>query len=175
MRDEKDKRLIWEDCPQCAYKHLTAAYAALTSPGAQRSWDAGVSGDRVYWARALIAAHEYESGYVGNRDLELGCYAAAESASDCDIARKSLRDARLTIQRGQTPKIIPRYPGDAAMAAGHIAEAMRELPALADRSSLGCVTAKAYSEVREWVRQNILWVKETYELSKESEVPNVAS
>ena len=72
-----DKTLIWEDCPACAYKHLTAAYAGATIPGIEEPLYAHIAD--VMAARSVIANRECEAGYTGNRALAAGCLAFAET------------------------------------------------------------------------------------------------
>lgn len=166
--EAQDKKLIWEDCPACAYKHLTAAYAAMTEAsyaGLLRVVNERAS---VAKARAAIALGEYLNGYDGNLDLAVGCLAMAEvygepfvrqyrvalSAGSC--GGQEIRDILYFLLKDCTPR---------AVAEAHVIEAFRELPALgglgdADRSVEGALG---------WLREKILWVKETYELGGRDE------
>ena len=168
-----DKALIWEDCPACSLKHLSAAYAAVTSPDCGTIYAAQAE---VLVARSIIAIRECESGYSGNSALAVGCLALAETL-DCGAPdeRKCWRDARLLLQSGKRREaeelILP--PTLAALAGGHIAEALRELPALADRTCLGSLFTSGDFEpdtaggLRDWLRESIGWVCKTYELEVE--------
>lgn len=166
----QDKSLIWEDCPACAMKHLAAAYAAVTSP------DCGIvcaTRTEVLAARSLIAIRECESGYSGNAALAAGCLALAETAEGgTPENRKAWRDARLMLLegdlRGAEEYLLP--PSLAALAAGHIAEALRELPELADRTCVGSLFSDGNFEpdtaggLRDWLRESIGWITKTHEL-----------
>ena len=86
-RGEKDKSMIWDDCPECARKHLSAAYAALTGAA-----DGGYAPDwEILLARAVIAENERRAGYAGNIDLAAGCLAMAELQPDVDPAVEQRR------------------------------------------------------------------------------------
>lgn len=167
----QDKSLIWEDCPACAAKHLAASYAAVTSP------DCGLviyaSQTEVLVARALIAIRECESGYSGNAAIAAGCLALAETLyGGRPDERKGWRNARLLLLEGKPQEaeelLIP--PSLAALAAGHIAEAMRELPELADRTCVGSLFSDGNFEpdtaggLRDWLRESIGWIMKTHEL-----------
>lgn len=166
----QDKSLIWEDCPACAAKHLAAAYAAVTSP------DCGIvcaSQTEVLEARSVIAIRECESGYSGNAALAAGCLALAETVEGgSPESRKDWRDARLLLLEGKLHEaealLVPVTL--AAMAGGHIAEALRELPELADRTGIGSLFSDGNFEpdtasgLRDWLRESIGWVMKTHEL-----------
>ena len=168
----KDKSLIWEDCPACAAKHLGAAYAAVTSPEycgpAVRAGQA-----EVLVARTIIAIRECDSGYSGNAALAAGCLALAETlpAVAPDVCA-SWRHARLALQSGKLQEAEERLPPPtlAALAGGHIAEALRELPELADRVCLGSLfndgdfDPDTVGGLRDWLRESIGWINKTYEL-----------
>lgn len=163
-----DKGRIWDDCAQCAYKHLTAAYAALTSPEGARMrvlppW-------LVYTARAWIAYSESRTGYAGNLDLAAGCLAMAETCAP-EETRAGLRSARLSITAGGEwgPEGLPVT--DDAMAFAHVVEAFRELPELSDRWSASCFDFTATNgdstglqSVLDSLSAAIQWVAETFEL-----------
>ena len=166
---EQDKEYIWEECPACAYKHLTAAYAALTALADSECF---ATAAEILAARAVIAAHEAEDGYIGNADLAAGCLALAESLQNEPRARrKAWRDARLAIKDGATAMAgMLTHVTFAALAAAHITEALRELPALADRTftrdflSYGNFSPESVPALREWLRDSIRWTRKTYEL-----------
>lgn len=171
----KDKSLIWEDCAQCAYKHLTAAYAALTSVTGPRY----VPAHRVYLARAQIAIREAEAGYVGNRDLAVGCLAMAETLGyDEDNLTFSggahIRELRLELTSGGTSRFFVPCVGADAYAGAHFIEALRELPELASRIYVrdllgdGGFTCDNPIAFREDLVKLIKWLKDTYEIGKGS-------
>ena len=163
--EAQDKKLIWEDCPACSYKHLTAAYAALTAPGGFNT----PSETDVFLGRAVIALGEAEAGYEGNRDLAAGCLAMVEARPGQHKTFKRLvRYLRLSLQNPDCdlPDVIRQvsdmFSGDpVVMAHAHVAEARRELP--------GLPVQPPDVEPRDWLRQSILWVKETYELGGRDE------
>jgi len=165
--EAQDKKLIWEDCPACAYKHLTAAYAALTALKAG-DFDAP-SEAGVLLGRAVIALGEAEAGYEGNRDLAAGCLAAAEASPETGKAYKwKVRHLRLSLWNPDCDlpdalrQVSDMFSGDpVVMAHAHVTEARRELPDLPGQlPDVG---------LRDWLRQSILWVKETYELGGRDE------
>lgn len=167
----QDKSLIWEDCPACAAKHLAASYAAVTSPDFGPVIYASQTG--VLVARALIAIRECESGYSGNAAIAAGCLALAETLyGGHPDERKGWRDARLLLLEGKPQEaeelLLP--PSLAALAAGHIAEALRELPELADRTCVGSLFSDGNFEpdtaggLRDWLRESIGWIMKTHEL-----------
>ena len=177
-RGEKDKSMIWDDCPECARKHLAAAYAALAGPA-----DGGFAPDwEVLLARAVIAEGERRAGYAGNIDLAIGCLAMAELQPDVDPAvAAEIRGERLrqSASRDAGPLRLGRFPGRSAFAAAHLLEACREAPAVADRICLGrwfgdggffrCgVSAQEGAESAEdldcVLRGLLKWIKETYEI-----------
>lgn len=167
------KSRVWTDCPACAVKHLSAAYAALTSPHVAgkpfyaTEWD-------VLAARAVIAVREWETGYIGNLAVAEGCLALAETLPCADAEqRKAWRAARLALASGRAPDLaldILTPPPLVALAAGHIVEALRELPALADRTdaqsmfSCGGFEPESNRDVLEWLVDSVAWVTKTYEL-----------
>lgn len=174
----KDKSMIWDDCPECARKHLAAAYAALAGPA-----DGGFAPDwEVLLARAVIAEGERRAGYAGNIDLAIGCLAMAELQPDVDPAvAAEIRGERLrqSASRDAGPLRLGRFPGRSAFAAAHLLEACREAPAVADRICLGrwfgdggffrCgVSAQEGAESAEdldcVLRGLLKWIKETYEI-----------
>lgn len=165
--EAQDKKLIWEDCPACAYKHLTAAYAALT---ALQAGDFNTPSETdVFLGRAVIALGEAEAGYEGNRDLAAGCLAAAEDGPETGKTYKwKVRHLRLSLQNPDCdlPDVIRQvsgmFSGDpVVMARAHVTEARRELPGLPGQPP--------DAGLRDWLRQSILWVKETYELGGRDE------
>ena len=166
MMDDKDKSMIWEDCPACAYKHLTAAYSSLTAADLVRP---EVPTSEVYAARAVVAIRESQTGYTGNLALAAGCLAMAECLNEEEAP--AYRDARLALMEGRgTAEICFGIPRPGAFAAAHFTEALRELPALADRVQV----EKYFSphgfkggglpEALDMLREQIKWVSETYEL-----------
>lgn len=126
----RDLSLIWTDCQACAYKHLTAAYAALTSLDLKgggvfespEPWE-------VYTARADIAMEESRSKYTGNLALAVGCLALAEQHMDAgDEARHCIRSMRLRLINGEADTVVPMFPAPGALVMAHITEAAREAP-----------------------------------------------
>ena len=144
----EDKKAIWTDCPQCARKHLLAAYALLTQSGDNLDNSVSVKAFRLLLARAEIAITEARAGYVGNASLASGCLAAAECiASSKDAVqymidsqpmnlnlRIELRDVRLNVDNMNLDAAITGIgrllaANDIeARAAAHLTEAHRELP-----------------------------------------------
>lgn len=167
---EKDKSLIWDDCPACAYKHLTAAYAALTSLGARPY---NVTAEEVYHARAEIALQEAAMGYSGNFALAMGCLAMAETVSDSESSAQDVRKVRLALLEGRPSWIILPPLSAEALAIAHITEAARELPALSNHI-IGCLInedgsanlAECMPELVDDLRLEIKWLADTYELNK---------
>ena len=164
-----DKTLIWEDCPACAYKHLTAAYAAITTPGIEEPLYAHITD--VLVARSIIANRECEAGYLGNRALAAGCLALAETCLAAEASQvKEWRAARLAIGKDLEEHLV--HPTLSAMAGGHIAEALRELPALLHRTysddlfSNGNFDPESLQLLRDWLRESIKWVWDEYELGE---------
>ena len=164
----KDKSLIWDDCAECAYKHLTAAYAAFTT-GAPPS---EVAAAGVYVARAWIAMREAETGYDGNAALAVGCLAMAELLAAGGNGGSYFRDARFrALERDyRHAREIIDAPSAAAFVAAHFAEALRELPALADRFQQetyfrdGGFSVEDPAAFAELLIKLIRWVSETYEI-----------
>ena len=123
-----DKRFIWEDCPACAHKHLTAAYAILTSvPFAKvpEAWE-------IYAARANIAYREYCAGYLGNLSLAIGCLHAAEGERGSPGRLRgsfSYDEVGLAVRFVENGGVFPVAPTPAFVFA-HVTEALRELPSL---------------------------------------------
>lgn len=164
-----DKEMIWEDCPACARKHLSAAYAAVTMPLCGKPVFAHAA--EVLVARSIIANREREAGYRGNADLASGCLALAESLPgerQSDIA--AWRAARLA-PPGAEPEAALAAPSFSAYAGAHIVEALRELPALLDRTAVkrfftasGDFSPLLETELTDWLRESIKWVKVQYEL-----------
>lgn len=164
-----DKTLIWEDCPACAYKHLTAAYAAITTPGIEEPLYAHVT--EVLAARSIIANRECEAGYIGNRALAAGCLALAETCFGVESGQlKEFRDARLALGK-DFEEHLPA-PSLSALAGAHITEALRELPALASRTysdelfTHGNFDPDSLQSLRDWLRETIKWVWYEYELGE---------
>lgn len=161
-----DKEMIWEDCPACAAKHLAAAYAAVTMPQCGRPVFAHAA--EVLVARSIIANREREAGYKGNADLAAGCLALAESLpGERPSDRAAWRAARLAPLSEDA--LSP--PSFAAYAGAHIVEALRELPALLDRTVVkrfftghGDFSPLLETELTDWLRESIKWVKVQYEL-----------
>jgi len=164
----KDKSLIWDDCAECAFKHLTAAYAAFTS--GEPVTEASEEG--VYVARAIIAIHEAESGYTGNLALAAGCLAMAELAYGTSAAiRRDYRTARLglTAEKPFVDPLLPR-PNTMSFVGAHFAEAIRELPAIADRFQQelyfkdGGFSVEDPAAFAELLIGLVRWVETVYEL-----------
>ena len=168
---ERDKSAIWTDCPQCAYKHLTAAYALASSR------DVGFANSAdIFIARAIICLREAGDGYLGNADLAAGCLAAAETDPSLpDDTRAALREIRTgRIQRGDLRNALDglAWPDVSAFVAAHITEALRELPEVGDRVCLnGCFTYGGFdpepvSELLEAIQKCVTYVKKTYEIGE---------
>ena len=177
-----DKNKIWSNCPACAYKHLTAAYAQLTVLRTP-TWSeietifgsTPVTGKENLWlvfvARAEILLAEARAGYRGNWSLAMGCLAAVEHDSSMpDSICKQLREDRLTLQRGLHVVLDNHYsitPGHRALA--HIAEAAREHPGLEHelrslrRGSIEKYLAQLANIIRE--------LEETFVLGPEAALP----
>lgn len=131
IRDQVTRDLIWGDCPQCSYKHLAAAYAALTTAGMvpKRLFALGAELEN---ARAFICLLEAEAGYTGNADLAVGCLALAEGYPDVDCVggAAQVRGARLLAMAGDYAgaRKALQPPHAHALATAHVYEARRELP-----------------------------------------------
>lgn len=163
----KDKSLIWDDCPACAFKHLAGAVAALTAGSAPIA----VPAVDVMRARAYIALGEAEAGYTGNAALAAGCLAVAESLCDDWQDARELRESRLRIGKCgvHEARMSLTRPYMYALAAGHFTEALRELPALSERVGLNALGGDGFrvtnrEEFLDLLRVQIKWVQETYEL-----------
>jgi len=165
----RDRSMIWDDCAECAYKHLTAACAAFTAAGTAAPH---VAPRDVLTARAWILFGEAESGYTGNADLAAGCLALAENLCDGFAEASDLRELRKRAFKANARDVWPgtRMPAMPAFAAAHFTEALRELPALAERFGPDCWTGDSGFNVTDSaafldaLRINIKWVRETYEL-----------
>lgn len=164
-----DKSMIWEDCPACAYKHLTAAYAGATIPGIEEPLYAHIAD--VMAARSVIANRECEAGYTGNRALAAGCLAFAETCFGVETEQiKEFREARLALGKDFEDHIVPPLP--AALIGAHISEALRELPSLAHRTYIddlftnGNFDPESLQQLRDWLRESIKWVWDEYELGE---------
>lgn len=124
---------IKSDCEHCAHKHLTAAYALLTSNASPDNAVASVTS--VLMARAMITTAESFNGYKGNIDLAKGCLAAAEALTRNEEKAWFYRDVRLHLDelgnREATLGAFNNEPDIAAHAFAHLAEAHRELPSIA--------------------------------------------
>lgn len=162
---QKDPRRIWTDCPACARKHLTAAYAFLNSESLYRSGQ--TTNLQVLTARAGIALVEWATGYDGNRALAIGCLAAAETSPDGNSAHIGMiRALRLQIEKGiDAEEALAGYrksfnPTPAANILAHIAEAHRELPGELDDLLL----REDFSDLGEKLLDAILYIENTYEL-----------
>lgn len=155
-----DKRFIWEDCPACAHKHLTAAYAILTSvPFAKvpEAWE-------IYAARANIAYREYCTGYLGNLSLAIGCLHAAEGERDLPEGYAEVfRTTRLGWQSGVW-KTEVYFPSPPAFVFAHVTEALRELPSLweAFEQVLGGKVNDEGEDLRDTLRRSIHGLEELY-------------
>lgn len=161
----KDKTLIWDDCPQCALKHLTAAYAALTSEPITDEGRDYVDSEDILIARHHITYAEYKAGYTGNLALAIGCLALAEveSVDKADV----YRDWRLAIIEDRPAVMLGAVPSLRAMAVAHLTEAVRELPCIAERFS-GWSNGSFYIgdgvDLLDALKLSIKWVMDTYEL-----------
>lgn len=166
--DKADRALIWRDCPQCAYKHLTAAFAIATSKPAESLIAENVE---VFLARARVLCDEALAGYPGNFDLARGCVAAAETFCETGDSREHWRRHRLDCTGpGELADALP-YTQASAVAA-HITEALRELPELArggrklqDRLRSDCFYCIDVPELLDDVAEAVAWVVRTYELA----------
>lgn len=165
MEDDR-KKMIWADCPACAYKHLTAAYAilsGLSEADCASLCTVGRTSAPVLMARAAIALGEYLDGYEGNLDLAVGCLAAVNM-----FGHHSLRDLRLSLSSGACePRDMMLGMAElangcrpAAFVDAHVTEAIRELAELGDPPEYNGLKG-VYLD---WLREKIAWVKETYEL-----------
>lgn len=177
MAGEKDRKMIWDDCPQCAYKHLAAAYAAITSePVRFQEGGAYVPADRVLYARAHILKRESESGYPGNLAAAIGCLAAAEGCmrgAEDRLAADAYRHLRLQWS-GEKPADTPVHivPTLLELASAHMVEASRELPEAGDMFlyrffSNGDMVADGRSQIIGTLIEVIRWVEETYCIGSE--------
>ena len=164
--DNPGRLLIWENCQHCAYKHLTAAYAAMSALGTDACVD--VAPASIYYARAHIAIAEVGAGYAGNRALAVGCLAMAETLALQPSLRASARWQRLALQGQDGGDGCVIEPGAAAFAAANVVEAIRELPELGDS-----LLAKAFDgdgacevslQLRALVREEIRRLEDVYEI-----------
>lgn len=159
----KDKNRIWTDCPECAYKHLTAAYA-FRSACAEEAWPS-VMETGTFVSRAVILAEEALDGYRGNRDLAIGCLGAAETVTEDPAVRSAIRRVRLMVMGKEdhdgagVPEglrrvnhTLPHY------ALAHVLEAVRECPALA-----GDFPTLTDGDL-DTIGDAIEWIKTTYEI-----------
>lgn len=135
--------VIWSNCPACAYKHLTTAYAALTTvPQCHVRLQVPLA--EVLLARARIAGAEAAAGYRGNVALAVGCANLVEESNQGPV-RAGLRQFRLALtgtpdkepydfQAGvwadDLSKISPWSPESSVIA--NLLEAARECPAVAE-------------------------------------------
>lgn len=171
--DTTDKTKVWGDCAACAYKHISACLAAVTTPGYERTyypaqWE-------VLRARAAVLLGEaVVAGYTGNAALAAGCLALAETLPGTPAEeRASMREARLPIQLGRFAEAYEKLegvPSLAALAGGHMAEALRELPELADRADINTLFSETGAfapqlpEAADWMRNALAWVSKIYEI-----------
>jgi hypothetical protein len=159
----KDKNVIWDDCAQCAYKHLAAAYAEMTEiPGGALLW---VEGEDILVARAVIALSEVRAGYKGNVDIAVGCLAAAETRADS--AHASLyRWVRLKLQRGQVEEASNGLVNPVrGWTEAHITEAIREFTELVE-DGIPDFLAMTNDETLDWLKAKITYIRDTYEIGK---------
>lgn len=129
-----DRARVWTDCATCARKHLAAAYAFLTAEPRPVVGVINADPAQVFMGRARIAEFEAYTGYPGNLSLARGCLAAIETDGAWPLAeRKLVRLSRIGWDPG---KVSPercagwRHVSVVAMAAAHLLEAVRELPAV---------------------------------------------
>lgn len=177
--DKTRAESIWDRCPQCAYKHITAAYAALTSNPVAGGRCVNSAAPCVAAARAMIAAGEVDAGYAGNVDLVTGCLALAENeGTDADTVQR-LREERLRIVGGAACDALRICSaadlGPDDLAAAHLVEAARELPELLDNDFLYdrfdydggfVVSAVDFAEVLSAIANVAKYLRETYEFAK---------
>ena len=179
--DDKVPAGIWHDCAHCAHKHLTAAYAALSSlpETSSAANEFTVKDTGILVARARVAIVEAAGGYPGNADLAAGCLALAETICGSGSAAKVLRDVRLRLaSSGPNEILLAALPdcGRQALAMAHLTEAVRELPDLGlflAESSIhavmtvgdGAVSVQDASGLADIVRDAAGWVRKTYELN----------
>lgn len=169
----KDKNKIWTDCAQCAYKHLSAAYAMISAyPKTADSY----CGWQVYVARAIVAVNETMSGYKGNVDLAAGCLAAAELDSEIPyMTARLVRATRLEFQKGDKAAITALTVTGGSFIRAHLTEAVRELPELLDDDARAKSFGQAFSnwdvsmESANELVGLIQWIRETYELGGANE------
>lgn len=157
----KDKDMIWDDCAQCAYKHLAAAYAEMTQRGCACSW---MDSESVLAARAVIALSEVEAGYKGNIDIAVGCLAAAETrAEPCHASM--YRQVRLYLQAGRVEEAIDGLVRPTTgWVEAHITEAVRELAEVSEGDF--DLENMNYEETLEWLKQKLKYLRETFEIGK---------
>lgn len=157
-----DKKMIWDDCPQCAYKHLAAAYAEMTDKGAHCMW---LDGEAIFAARAAIAMAEVRAGYLGNIDLAVGCLASAEIRAEYCHA-SMYRQVRMLLQLGRLEDAdASLVRPTAGWAEAHIVEAMRELGELSE-DGYPDFLGMEYEETADWLKKTLKHIRETYELGK---------
>jgi hypothetical protein len=168
----KDKSKIWTDCAECAYKHLTTAYALLTSVPIWEDRDirdfSGLPG-HVFLARAQIAALEVMDGYSGNIDLVAGCLSAAENCWDVKAEHSVIRSRRLDLWGEGLPLVLASSHSRECLAIAHIHEAVRELPEIGSGDPQGGMLRNALEHQRNTIgvdalTELIAWVRKTYEL-----------
>lgn len=157
----KDKNVIWDDCAQCAYKHLAAAYAEMTQRGVMCSW---MDSESVLIARAAIALSEVKAGYKGNIDIAIGCLAAAETRADsCNAGM--YRQVRLQLQEGRVEEAVDGLVRPTTgWVEAHITEAVRELSEVAEGDY--DLEGMNYEQTLEWLKQKLNYLRETYEIGK---------
>lgn len=172
MLTEKNKNRIWTDCPECSYKHLTAAYALLSGPWV--TLGEPIDPKDLLLARAWITYREYLVGYKGNLDLAKGCLAAVETFGHIGVG-SAIREIRIDPYADSVrwealfdtwlshrPNGKYRDPSP-ILAFAHIAEALRECPALTEE----------YSTLTDGDLDTIIdaiqWLKTTYELGENNE------
>lgn len=163
---------IWGDCPQCAYKHLAAAHAWLTS-GLEIE-HAHLS--EIAVARALIALTEVRAGYVGNVDLASGCLAMAETDAGAEDAEAAAwRGARLLISSGMPGDAARElvWPGPGAWAAANVVEALREFPRLREFITVpDYITIAGFdpdADLVPVITDALAWLRRTYEIGAHPE------
>jgi hypothetical protein len=173
----EDKNKIWTDCAQCAYKHLSAAYAMISAfPGARKANPDTYCEWQIYVARAIIAVNETANGYKGNIDLAAGCLAAAELEPAIPyMTARLVRAARMDLLKGATAKVFELPATEGAFIRAHLTEAARELPGLLDDGARLAAFDRvfkdwdAHPEVADELTGLIQWIRETYELGGANE------
>ena len=148
-------------CPQCAVKHLCAALArTATGPLAPVPPDHFVDA-----ARAYVNVVEAREGYVSHREFAVGLLVAAEESAvsaGADADALALRTARLALLSGDDASALHDLFATAGgqLDRAHFAEALRELPALAEE--FGSSYPPRTQEGADRIRQMVEWIRKEY-------------